>query len=226
MHPNIAQISRWWIAKSIINQKIDLCTISCLFHHTSSKNIQSWNQPTIPYDLAPLVTPTAHPSNQDCQNVPTWLPNTGKRSQKKVDTNKVHFQQTVLQPVPQSNNNSQSTTTNHHTNITQQTLITQWMEHRPFITGIPSNSLDEKHPKISSPRTIFTDHLYTFGSPIKPINPSKTLRISMQNTQFSFQIYGDGLELHDIIQNLQQIDAHIFVPISPNINWNYQSDWV
>jgi hypothetical protein len=32
--------------------------------------------------------------------------------------------------------------------------------------------------------------------------------------------------LHDIIQNLQQIDAHIFVPISPNINWNYQSDWV
>ena len=142
----------------------------------------------------------------------------------------MHFQQTVLQtvlqPVPQSNNNSQSTTTDHHTNITQQILITQWMEHRPFINGIPSNFLDEKHPKITSPRTIFTDHLYTFGSPIKPINPSKTLRISMQNTQFSFQIYGDGLELHDIIQNLQQIDAHIFVPINPNINWNYQSDWV
>ncbi len=45
----------------------------------------------------------------------------------------------------------------------------------------------------------------------------------MQNTQFSFQMYGDGLSMQDILVNLQQLDANIFIPVSPNINWNNQS---
>jgi hypothetical protein len=36
-------------------------------------------------------------------------------------------------------------------------------------------------------------------------------------------MYGDGLSMQDILVNLQQLDANIFIPVSPNINWNNQS---
>jgi hypothetical protein len=54
MNPNVAQISRWWVVKSILNQKFELNDLSCLFHHVSHFTNHSWNQPAIPFNLAPL----------------------------------------------------------------------------------------------------------------------------------------------------------------------------
>jgi hypothetical protein len=47
----------------------------------------------------------------------------------------------------------------------------------------------------------------------------------MQNTQHSIQIYGDAIDLPTRIKNLQSIEAGMFVPISPNINWTNTSNW-
>jgi hypothetical protein len=60
MHPNIAQISRWWIAKSILNQSFELLDISGLFHHTHPVINHSWNQPANPFNLAPLHFQPTH----------------------------------------------------------------------------------------------------------------------------------------------------------------------
>jgi hypothetical protein len=107
-----------------------------------------------------------------------------------------------------------------------QTKITQWIEHRPFIPGVPSSASSDQQHVCSSPRNTSSSHLNPFGTPIPPIDLTKTMRICLQNTQFSFQLYGDGLQMQSIMMNLKQLDANIFVPISPNINWNNQSNWL
>lgn len=58
------------------------------------------------------------------------------------------------------------------------------------------------------------------------IDNTKRLRICIQNTQHDFQIYGDGLEMPAILNNLRELEANIFCLISPNINWNNQSQWI
>jgi hypothetical protein len=65
----------------------------------------------------------------------------------------------------------------------------------------------------------FTDHLLPFGNPMPVIDPTRILRICMQNTQHDFQIYGDGLEITTISNNLQSLGINMFIPISPNVNW-------
>jgi hypothetical protein len=71
-----------------------------------------------------------------------------------------------------------------------------------------------------SPRTQTSHHLNPFGTLIPPIDPTKTVHICMQNTQFAFQLHGDGLSMQEILVNLKTLDVNIFVPVSPNINWN------
>jgi len=48
----------------------------------------------------------------------------------------------------------------------------------------------------------------------------------MQNTQFSFQLYSDGIETSTLIDQLIFHDVQMYTPISPNINWNNISNWV
>jgi hypothetical protein len=55
MHPNIAQISRWWVAKSILTQDIDTNNLRPLFHTTNDHDLSSpIYREAIPYNLAPL----------------------------------------------------------------------------------------------------------------------------------------------------------------------------
>lgn len=48
----------------------------------------------------------------------------------------------------------------------------------------------------------------------------------MQNTQHDFQLYGDGMEMSCLLHNLRETEAQVFCPISPNVNWNNQSNWI
>jgi len=47
----------------------------------------------------------------------------------------------------------------------------------------------------------------------------------MQNTQYDFCIYGDGIDMSSTINNLKAISTYMFVPISPNVNWKNLSHW-
>jgi hypothetical protein len=72
----------------------------------------------------------------------------------------------------------------------------------------------------------FTSHLSPFGMYIPDIEHTKFLRVCMQNTQHSFQIYGDGLELTSTIDQLKNIGVSMFSAISPNINWHNYIHWI
>jgi len=58
------------------------------------------------------------------------------------------------------------------------------------------------------------------------IDHTKVLRVCMQNTQNSFQLYGDCLDITSTIDQLKNIGASMFSAISPNINWNNQMHWI
>jgi hypothetical protein len=51
------------------------------------------------------------------------------------------------------------------------------------------------------------------------VDPTQTLRVCVQNTQRSFQLYGNGIEMSTMLTNISKLGAQMFVPISPNINW-------
>jgi hypothetical protein len=61
---------------------------------------------------------------------------------------------------------------------------------------------------------------------IKPVNKNNTLRICLQNTQFAFQLYHGDIEIQQIIRNLVNLEIGMFVPISPNVNWENTSNWL
>lgn len=52
------------------------------------------------------------------------------------------------------------------------------------------------------------------------------LRVCMQNAQFSFQLFDDGIDIHNIFNNLQQLGILMFIPISFNVNWSNSRNWI
>jgi hypothetical protein len=94
-----------------------------------------------------------------------------------------------------------------------------WAIHRPFILNV--HQLDDTLPKSihpTNPHESFSTHLSPFGSTLPVIDKTETLRVCMQNTRFAFSIYGECIDIYNIIANLTQLDAHLFAPISPNTN--------
>lgn len=110
------------------------------------------------------------------------------------------------QPEPQCTAGTHTLTTTGNT----QKQITNWTVFHPFISGVSS----------------FPWPHYPFGTPIPTIDPTQILWICMQNTQFSFKIQGDNLDISNIINHLQQLDTQMFFAISPNINWQNQINWI
>ncbi len=47
----------------------------------------------------------------------------------------------------------------------------------------------------------------------------------MQNTQHSFKLDCDNLDISNIASNLKNIGAFVFAPISPNVNWHNISNF-
>jgi hypothetical protein len=86
------------------------------------------------------------------------------------------------------------------------------------------NGLSKQQTCITNtcPHQEFLSHLSPFGTPMPTIDHTKVLRVCMQNTQHSFQLYGDCLDITSTIDQLKNIGASMFSAISPNINWNNQ----
>jgi len=78
----------------------------------------------------------------------------------------------------------------------------------------------------SGPREHFTGHLEPFGTPLPPTDPTKVLRICMQNTQKSFRLNNDGIDFPMIINNLKMSEISVFSPISPDVNWKNINNWI
>jgi hypothetical protein len=126
-----------------------------------------------------------------------------------------------------------------------QQKITKWVEHKPFIQGVqalqkkltPHNSFvtntknsTEKETQISTippthPRQHYTDHLAPFGTPLSPSTSPNILCVCFQNTQHSFRIHGDNIELPNITSHLQSFGIGRFAPISPYVNWLVSNNW-
>ncbi len=64
-----------------------------------------------------------------------------------------------------------------------------------------------------------------FGTHISTIDPLCTLRIIMQNTQFTFQLTDSKHRKLQAIENIHTMQLSIFIAISPNINWHNPSCW-
>ncbi len=76
----------------------------------------------------------------------------------------------------------------------------------------------------SSPN-IFNNQVL-FGSPLDILDTSKTMRIVMQNTQYTFQLTNEDHNKFQAIEQLYNLNVSVFVIISPNVNWVNPSHWV
>jgi hypothetical protein len=108
-----------------------------------------------------------------------------------------------------------------------QSSIKQWTVHRPLIPNtLIKPTIEHSTSSHSHPHQVFMAHLEPFGTPMPNINHTHFLRVCAQNTQHDFKLFGDGLEMHNLINNLKLLGASMFVPISPNVNWKNSSSWV
>jgi hypothetical protein len=96
----------------------------------------------------------------------------------------------------------------------RQASLHRWTINR--IEGVP------KKPETSE----IKDDIIPYGTTFPSIDPTTTLRIIMQNTQYSMQLTQDDEKTLQTIANLKSLEASIFTAISPNINWNNASNVV
>jgi len=223
-HP---QILRWFLAQVILTQSFPLQQFT-LLHDMLPTTVDSLHQASSPFDLGYLNVA-----------IPNMI-NSIKFGQLKLtllSTNlpHAHFKRedSLILASPTSGHIATSTTPQFTPTCTpplvcskQQQTLDHWTIHRPFHTGISPKDSHTLVPQPKGPRDIFTDHLLPYGTTIKPVNKTNTLRICFQNTQFAFQLYNGDIEIQQIIRNLVNLEVGIFVPISPNVNWENNSNWV
>jgi hypothetical protein len=135
------------------------------------------------------------------------------------------FPSSNCSPSPAHSNFS---TTSIPTDVTsqQQQTLDKWTTHQPFHSGTSTHDPITLLPRPNNPRSTYTNHLLPYGTAIKPVNHTDTLRICFQNTQFAFQLYQGDIEVQLIIQNLISLEIGMVVPISLNINWENTSNWI
>jgi len=188
MHPNTAQISRWWVAKTIISDEIDVSPFVNRFA-SHCNGFESLHIEAVPFDLAhlPLI-----PSSQDSIKKTDSHISQPPRQASSSDTS--HFpthtrvrkvMRPVLSPTPFTIRDSDGTKSTSN-DISQlncvqkpkrlgQQQISLWAAHRPFIPGISYNKSSHLPNSPYDPMLTFVDHLIPFGTPIKYVDPTKTL---------------------------------------------------
>jgi len=102
----------------------------------------------------------------------------------------------------------------------KQQLPHKWTTYRHFIPHVPLPSTPSSN-KSSCPHQTFTP----CGTNLPSIDNTETLLICMQNSQYAFQIYGDGIKIQSIIDNLKNTGATMYAPIRSNINWHNNMNW-
>jgi len=215
MSENIAQITRWWVANSILDNNV---TIPILPDIT---NISIFSPPSLVKILNPSnLAPLNDASNNFYQPLPelNTLPDTNPTIKfpyssdfPSLEDNSpvlpINNDTSSLTQLSLTNNTVSSTASDNtpsNTYTQRQQPISKWTTHRPFIPGTPSSNQEKSIIAPDSPHETYTNHLIPFGTPLPIIDQSRILRICMQNTQFSFQINSDGLEILHIIENLRQ----------------------
>jgi hypothetical protein len=224
MDTNIAQISRTWIAGSIISGTPLHDSLTDTFTHTHLQDTRhSTTMQSHPYDIIPWKK-----INRDLLQVPT-LPDNPKSSASSHTSNdgllpgtyqSLNIPPTMVQGSSSTDNRNHNVPRsisidgnykNHHNSV-QQTKITDFTCHRPFYSGIVPNDIQ-----------IDTESLLPEGYMPPMIDPTHTMRIIMQNPQYSLQLTNENVNTLQLTSNLKELSTAVFVAISPNINWHNPS---
>jgi hypothetical protein len=224
MDTNIAQISRTWIAASIISGNPLHDSLTDTFTHNHFQETRhSTTMQSHPYDIIPW-----RKINRDLLQVPT-LPDTTKSSASSHTSNdgllpgtyqSLNIPPTMVQGSsttdPRNHDAPKSISIdgnykNHHSYL-QQTKITYFTCHRPFYSGIAPSDIQ-----------IDTEAFLPEGYMPPMIDPTRTMRIIMQNPQYSLQLTNENVNTLQLTSNLKELSTAVFVAISPNINWHNPS---
>jgi len=233
MDDNIAQISRWWTANSIISQMVDMIPFLSAFQQvTTSFTSSSRHCDSSPFNLAPLSHDPVHLDGIRGTTLPSQyssMPNDPIMLSPPTPTFTPEYAKMMPRYTPHTINKQPTDLPSSPTPCTtskppSQLHITQWTCHRPFIAQVTYGPTPSTHGP-TNPRHEYTQHLKPFGAPLPEIDHTKILRVRMQNTQHSFQLYGDNIHMLNITYNLKSIGAFMSTPISPNVNWKNLSNW-
>jgi len=154
MHTNLAQICRWWLARLLIFQQLNLHPFHDISNQLPSLPWPSYYQPTHPanlahlYDVLPPLQPPPSSTNtlqsntahSPCGTIPVDFPHVSSPS----TFHSLNYPNTTSSIIPSD------PSTIPKTSKTQQTLD-KWMVHRPFISGVPfypskTDSYEQIHP--------------------------------------------------------------------------------
>lgn len=124
---------------------------------------------------------------------------------------------------PVNHNPTESNLPESLTNLSE-TQITELTCHKPFIAEVLQQPHDSNMSPTNAHQT-FSAHLEPNGTPLPLVDHIKFLRVCVQNTQHSFQLQGDGIDMSKFIANIPSLGAQMIVPISPNVNWFNKSNW-
>jgi hypothetical protein len=184
----------------------------------------SMNHPSSPYDLALVHTPCDSLDNSSFpEPFSKYKDNTTNVAPVLHPNKDVTDSQTTT--LSYSSSNDWNKMPNSSVQKPAQQKLNKWLVHHPFIPGIPAHPSTSNINSPSNPRQVYINHLKPYGTPLNPIDSTRTLRLCMQNTQFSFQLYNDGVDISHILHNLPLLDINMFVQISPNVIWSNPSNW-
>jgi len=192
MHNNISQISRWWVAKSILISKVDPYPLQSLFHITPSyHHNMSHHRDSHPANLAPLSLSIhlsddpihSHDSNTITGNSsPRLLQFSSKHSEKNnrsINVQSEMISQETDHFTRDHNGNAQCNPCPNKTNVcSSQRNIKDWVIHQPFIPNVTSAQLPSRNQNSPfHPHQTFSAHLEPFGMPLPVIDHTKILQV-------------------------------------------------
>lgn len=131
--------------------------------------------------------------------------------------------QTALEQPTSYSNHAQPHTA--QSTLTQTQLMDTQLARRPYLITDWLPTVETAHQRYSAPSSMANRPLEPFGHALSPPDNARTLRIISQNTQYALQLSQDGMAIQQTIENLQTLEASIFIAISPNINWANPSHW-
>jgi hypothetical protein len=229
MHPNISEISQWWVAYSILSRSIDSFPFTRSFDSLHDVgNVPSVHMTSSPYDLC--LPPITNDTHFNVESVIPTKSNMGKNislpASLDVTGEWIHSAPpTNFHSIPSKDPIADPIMAHPSLPYKSQQSIDKWLVHRPFIPSISFDASNHVPGHPSTQSQIFLDHLTPFGNPITVVDQTKILRVCMQNTQHDFRLYGDGIKITSISNQLKTLGVNMFIPISPNVNWQNPSNW-
>jgi hypothetical protein len=197
MHDNLAQIARTWVAAQLA------CGIP----------VQDGLD-----ELLQAESPTQGLANRAISH-PTdlifWAHENTEQPSDEYLSNSMHYSHYPLtissqsQQEEYSNNPSKTNNPDFPSKTPTQQRITAWM------------TIQETHFTNTTETTSTINS--QFGTRLEPIDTSKTLRVIAQNSQYAFQIQHQNHEKLIAVESIYQLQASIFMNISPNVNFNNPS---